>query len=619
MKNILFFMALMFFGVGALAQNSKWIFIKAKKNCQIGEMTKYDEEFWKKNFKMTWSGDCNNGFAEGQGIKTISAKKHKGILFKYEGTMLNGKHHGKGVETYNYSPLYPDRLPYQYSGEWKQGEYHGKGTLLMFIYDENTKRFTKSTKIYEGEFKDGSINGQGTFWDYTFCCNNTGSHLNGYYTGEWLEGKEHGKGKETRLRYGDTTMVYTGDWKNGRWEGIATYIKKEVNSKNQKTITTYQGSWKDGSMDGIGTYTYESEGKINNTTNGLLTVIRYEGAWKNGKKNGQGSVKYADGTTWTGMWKDDEPIFSENQKKGYTLLETLSGCKVWVEVEGSTSVSWSGDCVNGLAEGYGVRKVSEKGKLVSEYTGYMVKGKREGEGHCVWYTGASDGQKLILWTMGVKKNNAEYQGSWKEDKFDGKGVFDSGNGQKYVSYYWEDGKELAEADGLEKEKTKVIKNQNGCGWLCPAEKSKIMSFEWSGDCVNGLVHGKGTLKVYENKVLSFTYQGDMLGGQAHGQGTASGEGGTLEGKWKSNDYLPEFGTTTEANGTKHIGIFINNDPCPTCKGRGKVVCDVCGGAGQVKQSRENVYYNQPIREEYMATCSPYVGCRSCNGTRIKKK
>lgn len=63
----------------------------------------------------------------------------------YEGEMLNGKPHGKGIKTY---PLASDYK--SYVGTFVDGKFDGEGTFLY-----------KSGRKYQGEFKNNEYNGQG--------------------------------------------------------------------------------------------------------------------------------------------------------------------------------------------------------------------------------------------------------------------------------------------------------------------------------------------------------------------------------------------------------------------------------------------------------------------------
>ena len=89
------------------------------------------------------------------------------------------------------------------------------------------------------------------------------------------------KGKE--FVNGGKTVVYLGEWKNGKREGVGTEFK------GMKTV--YIGEWKNGKRDGKGKEMDE---------NGRVV---YEGEWREGKWNGRGE-EWRNGGIRFGEWKD---------------------------------------------------------------------------------------------------------------------------------------------------------------------------------------------------------------------------------------------------------------------------------------------------------------------------
>ena len=117
---------------------------------------------------LTWSGACTEGKATGEGRLVFRAGE--GV---YEGGMLEGKLHGRGVL------------------EWSDGF------------------------RYEGELRDGKQHGQGTL-----------TQANGErYAGAWRNGRPYGRGTYTQT---DGT-TFDGDWRDGcfgersgRWASVGT-------------------------------------------------------------------------------------------------------------------------------------------------------------------------------------------------------------------------------------------------------------------------------------------------------------------------------------------------------------------------------------------------------------
>lgn len=74
--------------------------------------------------------------------------------------------------------------------------------------------------------------------------------------------------------------------------------------------------------------------------------------------------------------------------KGAYIQDTRTGCKIWTEYYSkSVSVSWSGNCQNKLATGFGTLIWYDNGKETARYTGTMQKGNPTGKGKYVWSNG----------------------------------------------------------------------------------------------------------------------------------------------------------------------------------------------------------------------------------------
>jgi len=115
-----------------------------------------------------------------------------------------------------------------------------------------------------------------------------------------------------------------------------------------------------------------------------------------------------------------------------------TGCKLWDEFpEPGESVSWSGGCKDGYADGHGVAQWSVNGRLTDRYEGDYRDGKENGNGAYRWknsgdrYDGhyrdnQRDGQGIYTWSDGRR-----YSGMWKAGKADGQGRFITADGQVY--------------------------------------------------------------------------------------------------------------------------------------------------------------------------------------------
>lgn len=139
----------------------------------------------------------------------------------YTGTILvtEGMPHGKGTMNYESGRMY--------SGDWVTGQWHGKGKLLNANGD-----------TYEGDFVYDARHGKGVYkWD------------NGdVYTGDFCLDKREGKGRFC-FHNGN---VYEGEFTDGVFEGFGKYTFEDG---------YYEGEWKDGRYHGDGELQYSSGGK----------------------------------------------------------------------------------------------------------------------------------------------------------------------------------------------------------------------------------------------------------------------------------------------------------------------------------------------------------------------
>ena len=115
----------------ASARAGTWI--AAKDGCQVWDPNPQLDE------KVTWSGACANGRAEGPG--TVKWLKGDAEVETDEGEWRAGRQSGKGVQTWPGG---------RYEGALADGEPNGHGVLAL------------QKLRYEGEFRDGKPNGRGS-------------------------------------------------------------------------------------------------------------------------------------------------------------------------------------------------------------------------------------------------------------------------------------------------------------------------------------------------------------------------------------------------------------------------------------------------------------------------
>ena len=177
-----------------------------------------------------------------------------------KGSSKNG--FGTGESNYNH----------KYEGEVKDGQPHGKGTLF---HPENVSR--KGTIYYEGDWLFGKQTGKGkTYWSL-------GSKM---YEGYFVDGEFHGKGTEFGVdENGQDYISYEGDWVNGEYNGHGT----QYNSNGSKF---------------------------------------YEGEFKNGYRHGKGILYKSNGETCVGEFKKSEFISSnENTMKHKNNIVSMEEVK----------------------------------------------------------------------------------------------------------------------------------------------------------------------------------------------------------------------------------------------------------------------------------------------------
>lgn len=160
------------------------------------------------NETATWSGDCKDGKADGNG--TLQFFKNNQKTDTYVGTMAQGKASGQGVANFSNGD--------KYDGDWQDGKMHGKG-----IYT------TAKGSIYKGDWQQGSMHGKGS---YQFFNGN-------YYDGDWQNDNQHGYGI---YRHKDG-LVYEGEWKDNKINGLGKYTAPKGHPFIPKNPQNQKGYW----------------------------------------------------------------------------------------------------------------------------------------------------------------------------------------------------------------------------------------------------------------------------------------------------------------------------------------------------------------------------------------
>lgn len=320
--------------------------------------------------RVTWSGDCQSGYAQGKGV----AKWYNGKQYtsRYQGIFVDGKLQGKG--RIDWEIITNCDFDY-YEGELKDSDVMGRG---IFHYTDGN--------IYDGIFTPRGRPAKAVFtWG-------VGSDYHSdRYEGEFLNGKRQGRGIYTWGEYSQWAgEVYEGEYRNGLHHGFGVYTEPngtryegawEKNKRSgygeilQSDGTVYKGQWKDNLMDGYGNIKW---------SNGAV----YNGSVLAGNPHGRGKMIYPSGIIYEGDYE-----YGERQGRGKITFSDGE----WLEVD------MKNDAPNG--EGVSVRANGIR------YAGSFQDGKAWGYGHLTAPRTAYDDDKRAI------------NGVWQDDTFVEKGWF----------------------------------------------------------------------------------------------------------------------------------------------------------------------------------------------------
>lgn len=148
----------------------------------------------KPNKRMTWSGGCKEGYADGEGtlVWLVSGKETS----RYEGTLKQGRRHGHGYAVTDGA---------QYEGNHVDGLREGRGIVMG-----------KDGTRYEGDFKAGLYHGTGSIV----------YRSKARYDGQFEASRFHGKGKAVYIG----GQVYEGEFKQGVAVDQAAPVKQDDSS-----------------------------------------------------------------------------------------------------------------------------------------------------------------------------------------------------------------------------------------------------------------------------------------------------------------------------------------------------------------------------------------------------
>eukprot|EP00062_Callorhinchus_milii_P008970 gi/632952277/ref/XP_007891763.1/ PREDICTED: radial spoke head 10 homolog B isoform X2 [Callorhinchus milii] len=246
------------------------------------------------------------------------------IVQSYEGERIHGLYEGEAVANFQEGHIY--------QGQFSEGLMHGRGT---YIWNTGLK--------YEGDFSMNVPSGNGL---YTWPDGST-------YEGEVWNGIRHGNGT---FRSSDQVISYTGQWDQGRRHGKGTvYYNREGSS-------WFQGEWVNNVSEGWGIRRYVS-GNV------------YEGEWKNFKRHGDGTMRwFSTNEEYTGQWENGIQHGFGTQT---WLLKRVPGSQYPLRNE------YTGELANGLRHGRG-KFFYANGAI---YDGHWELNKKHGWGKIIFKNG----------------------------------------------------------------------------------------------------------------------------------------------------------------------------------------------------------------------------------------
>ena len=194
----------------------------------------------------------------------------------------------------------------KYTGQVKNGKPNGKGQLSDSF-----------GTVFTGDWVDGKLNGQGKETGPRLGYPKSSAEPTHRYAGGFKDGEYHGNGT---LIFNMNRSKYVGEFKNGRYDGQGSLSYTKNNGYEAGESFNYVGQFRNGDFS-KGTFTrsngevYTGEFKgMSFDGQGELTFpdgSKYVGGFKDGKFDGQGTSISPDGTKVEGEWKDGKPAKQE--------------------------------------------------------------------------------------------------------------------------------------------------------------------------------------------------------------------------------------------------------------------------------------------------------------------
>jgi hypothetical protein len=191
-----------------------------------------------------------------------------------------------------------------------------------------------------------------------------------------------------------------------------------------------------------------------------------------------------------------------------------TGCKLWnlCPAHGET-VTWSGACVNGFAEGLGVQQWFLDGNPADRHEGNMRSGKLNGFG------------------VSTLPNGDRYEGEWRDSSWHGRGIYVHSDGDRYDGE-WRNGQ------------------ANGRGVTTSARD------RYDGEWRNNKAHGRGIVTWSDGA----RYEGEWRDHRLSGRGVYTwANGDRYEGEFRDGKRTGRGVYTWAARGTDNPAIWYEGE------------------------------------------------------------